>query len=570
MRAELGLLKDDYVSARFPYDPGAVERIKNLENRKWDPKQKYWAVHIAHLPQLLGILNLNINDIDPGVREYYLNNWRGVDLVLKIGNCFTTLSGKYPHAAVEEVTSFWVEGAEHTNQYKAGNWDGYKRLLSRSKHPTFPTGLLNRVLEVLDRAKSRYNVVDAREAGEPSLKLKPGNGFKLYDYQSWCTDKAVQDKRGILHMATGSGKTVVAAHLIARLNRPTLFFVHTRDLLYQARERFQQVLGVPIGQIGDNIFDPEPITVATIQTTSRAYGKDYEKFDEEDWDDTMDVSAEERRKAIKELVENAEVVFFDECHHIASATFYYIAMQTEKAYYRYGLSATPYRTDKQDLMIEAALGQRIVKIDSSMLIDLDFLVRPRITFLSLPLADPIRGKPEYHKIYASQVVENAFRNDLIAKVAKKETDQGHTVLVLVQHIKHGQNLLALLPGAEFVQGNDSTEYRTSCLARLRSRDLKVLIATTLADEGLDLPSLDCLILAGAGKSETRALQRIGRVLRKSEGKQRAYVYDFWDEAKFLRDHARKRMEIYQTEDRFDVEIDSSHLKKGTKDARLYT
>ncbi len=570
MRSELGLLKDDFISVRFPYDPGLVDRIKNLENRKWDPKQKYWAVHIAHLPQVLAILNLNIANIEAPVRDHYLNNWRGVDLVMRIGNCFTSLSGKYPFVPVEEVTSFWVEGAEHTNQYKEGKWDGYKRLLSSSRIPTFPTGLLQRVLEVLDRAKTRYKTVDERQTTEPSLNLKTSDKFKLYDYQDWCVDKALNEKRGILHMATGSGKTVVAAHLIARLNRPTVFFVHTRDLLYQARERFQEVLGIPIGQIGDNIFDPEPITVATIQTTSRAYGKEYEKFDEEDWDDTMDVSAEEKRKAIQNLVESAESVFFDECHHIASATFYFIAMKTENAYFRYGLSATPYRTDKQDLMIEAALGQRVVKIDSSFLIDKDFLVRPRISFLSMPSAAPIRGRPEYPKIYASQIVDNAYRNDLIANVAKRESAQGHTVLILVQQIKHGQNLLKLLPEAEFVQGSDSTDYRTSCLARLRSRELKILIATTLADEGLDLPSLNCLILAGAGKSETRALQRVGRVLRKAEGKTRAYVYDFWDEAKFLKEHAKKRMEIYQLEDRFEVEIDSSHLKKGTKDARLYT
>ena len=66
-------------------------------------------------------------------------------------------------------------------------------------------------------------------------------------------------------MATGSGKTVVAAAMIARLGQPALFFVHTKDLLYQAKSYFENILKVPVGQIGDGVVDIQPITVATIQ-----------------------------------------------------------------------------------------------------------------------------------------------------------------------------------------------------------------------------------------------------------------------------------------------------------------
>ena len=64
--------------------------------------------------------------------------------------------------------------------------------------------------------------------------------------------------------------------------------------------------------------------------------------------------------------------------------------------------------------------------------------------------------------------------------------------------------------------------------------------------------LDALILAGSGKSSTRALQRIGRTLRPYEGKTNAIVIDFYDDCTYLRDHSKRRRSIYETEPRFII------------------
>jgi superfamily II DNA or RNA helicase len=82
----------------------------------------------------------------------------------------------------------------------------------------------------------------------------------------------------------------------------------------------------------------------------------------------------------------------------------------------------------------------------------------------------------------------------------------------------------------------------------------ILIATTLADEGLDIPSLDALILGGGGKSSTRAYQRVGRVLRPSEGKEKAMILDFIDAAPYLDGHSQARLALYRHEQEFEVEI----------------
>lgn len=80
----------------------------------------------------------------------------------------------------------------------------------------------------------------------------------------------------------------------------------------------------------------------------------------------------------------------------------------------------------------------------------------------------------------------------------------------------------------------------------------VLCHNSLADEGLNIPALDSLILAGAGKSPTRMIQRIGRTLRPSDGKTEAIVIDFKDNVRYLLGHYKKRREICEQESEFEI------------------
>ena len=89
---------------------------------------------------------------------------------------------------------------------------------------------------------------------------------------------------------------------------------------------------------------------------------------------------------------------------------------------------------------------------------------------------------------------------------------------------------------------------------MKSGEIDVLIASKIFDQGVDIPQLDALILAGSGKSSGRALQRIGRVIRKNEGKVRAIVVDFYDNAKYLRDHSEVRKKVYETEPSFVIKF----------------
>jgi superfamily II DNA or RNA helicase len=81
---------------------------------------------------------------------------------------------------------------------------------------------------------------------------------------------------------------------------------------------------------------------------------------------------------------------------------------------------------------------------------------------------------------------------------------------------------------------------------------QITISSVIFDEGIDVKPLDTLILAGSGKSSTRALQRIGRILRPYPGKNDAIAVDFIDHCKYLKKHSQARLKIYETEREFVI------------------
>jgi len=550
------LVDDQTLGVTFPYNEHMIAEIKRLGSRRWNSQARRWEVHLSHLMEVVNILHIDPRNLPRQVSRKYQQEWEGVGARLIVGNAMTRVCGSdVPMEEIDQITSFPIEGAEHSAKYKRGEWDGMKHLFRIKGEFRFPTGLLGPVVRVLKNLGKEYELEDARSVPTPSLDLSP-TGPALRDYQADAVEVALRAGKGVLQMATGSGKTVVAAHLIARLRCPTFFFVHTKDLLYQARSFLENILGVDIGQAGDGVVDIRAVTVGTIQTASRALGHAGRNGNNgpAQEDAAEDEVPAERLEAVAAAIRDAEVVFFDECHHLPAETCFAIAMEAENAYYRYGLSATPYRSDRMDMMIEAAVGGRICKVDCSDLIARGYLVKPAIRFHRMA-AGPEQKNDTYHRIYQREVVRNRERNERIAGLARDYAEAGRTVLVLVNQVRHGQVLQKGIPDAILLTGRDPSELRVSVLDALRERRQKVVIATTLADEGLDIPALDVLILAGGGKSETKALQRIGRALRKTEEKDSAVVSDFLDEARFLNEHSLRRLEIYRTESLFDIRVE---------------
>lgn len=449
------------------------------------------------------------------------------------------------------------------------DWDGYYSNICYSKgkcrchvrkdYTHFSSGLLSKARSFFEKYEIPYELIDIRKHATKSKDFSMSPEFELRDYQMQVRDDACNRKRGIIKMATGGGKTAVAASIIAELGTvPFIFYVTSCELLHQARSELQKFIryagsSLEVGAVGAGMKEVRDVTVMTVQTAVRALGGVWVKFDEEDVSkDNTEI--DEVKEEIKELIRSAKGIMCDEVQHWSSETCQIVSDSSPDAFYRYGLSATPWRDMGDDVLIDACFGNCIADISASFLIERGYLVRPEIFFIKCRTNSPYRSYP---KIYKSAIKENTKRNDYISQIAIRMLEEGRLPLILIKQIEHGKILKDMIPDSIFLHGSISKKKRLAHLEAMRERKCGVTIATSIFDEGVDIRPLDALLLGGSGKSATRALQRIGRILRpypsvENNIKKTPVAIDFDDTAKYLKEHSKSRRKIYETEPLFTI------------------
>ena len=470
---------------------------------------------------------------------------------------------------LDQVLSYYVQGYAYTKAFRDGwwdnkkgkwtRWDGKNHLLRSGMK--FLTGLLPKVEAVLKNNGVRYEIVDERKDVKLKRKIKTKN-IESRPYQERVLEASLRERGGIIKSATGSGKSVMITQLIANTNVKTMVYVVGIDLLYQMKETFEKMLGTKVGIIGDGQADIKKINVCTVWTAATALGKKYVPLDDEDRSKKEKLQAANKAKIAK-AIGAAEMAIFDECHMLATDTLQSINTASKSAYYKYGYSGTPWRDDGADLLIEAVCGKTIIEVTASELIKDGWLVEPVVHFVDVPELDDLPDK--YPSIYKSYIVDNDVRNGKIIKAAKKLIEAGRKVLILVKNIRHGDILVSELEQefvVYFVRGDMDSDERNWVRKEFSKNGIDIIVASVVYDQGVDLPMLDSLILAGSGKSSGRALQRLGRVIRPYPGKKDAVVVDFIDNAKYLLNHTAARIDIYRTEAGFKIKLPK---KKGYND-----
>jgi len=427
-------------------------------------------------------------------------------------------------ATIRQVCRARPEGYRFMPGFKTHRWDGYVSLMKGFAN--FPTGLLDDVCKTLDDADITYDlVIDDMRMGYRIIRKDVLQGITLRDYQYNAIQKLGLCGRGVAKMATNSGKTEVMAGLIAGYGFPkTVVLLHRKELLYQTQERFQERLGRKIGIIGDGVLEPDAITICMIQTLSK-------KWDILNW-----------------LFFDNALLMIDECHRASSNQMMDVIFKMP-GHYRFGFSGTPLKYDVlSDMKLIAATGPIRVDIGNMELIELGYSAKPIVTIHTIPKDTRENYKLGYVGAVSELLVNNGYRNYIVRDMAMKA---GGVVLILVNMIEHGKNLQNIIPTSIFVTGSDTTEYRKMVLDSMRG-DSGIFIATPIFDEGIDVPAVSTLILAGGGESHVRLLQRIGRGLRQKEGDNVLYIHDFLDNHnKHLKRHSLARLDVYRGEG-FDV------------------
>lgn len=407
-------------------------------------------------------------------------------------------------------------------RYRSHQWDGYISLMHSIR--SFPTGLLSNVKKLLDDNGYTVELIYKSESGGaveyPLIGGRELEGIELRDYQIEAANIMLEAGRGVVKMATNSGKTEVMAAVVKALQQKTLILVHRKELLYQTMDRLSSRMSENIGIIGDGAYNPDRITVGMIQTI---YNKLYK---------------------MSEFIKDIRVLMVDECHHASSDQMLEVLPHIP-GYYRFGLSGTPLKKDLlSDMKLIASTGDIIYDLGNRYLIEHGFSATPIVLIKTIESSDKSIWRMNYQEAYDSMVVNNEIRNAAIADYASKLKG---TVLVLVNRIDHGIKLNSMIPNSVFVHGEDTTEYRNKILNDMRHNS-GVFIASPIFDEGIDVPGMDAVILAAGGKSYIKLLQRVGRGLRRKEGDNILTVVDFIDDTnKYLLDHSDERISTYINE-----------------------
>jgi superfamily II DNA or RNA helicase len=458
---------------------------------------------------------------------------------------------------LDQELSFKVIGAEHTWAYQNHRWDGVNRILTRNL--TFPRGLLDRVVGLYKSYNKDVKVEDTikRSKIENSINILPKlkeMGKYPREYQFDVLDAVKNNSNGIIRAATGSGKTIISALMVAYFNKSAIIYVISKDLLHQTHGFFSEVFDQKIGMIGDGICDIQDINIASVWTVGQALGLKKSDIVIESEADNEEVTLSDKKyAAIRQMMSRTKVNCLDECH-ISSAPLLQAIFKSINPEYLYGMSASPWRDDGSDLLIEGVFGNKIVDISASELIKQGYLVKPLIKFIKVPKYHETITKG-YQTVYKKYIIDNPVRNEKIVNGAVKLVELGYQPLISFSRINHGKILYKEISkklSCEMLSGKDSSKVREVVKKKLENREIDCVLASTIFDIGVDLPSLSGLIVGGGGKSSVRALQRIGRIIRPLPGKKFAAVIDFADNIKYLKSHSKIRKKIYSIEEEYDI------------------
>jgi superfamily II DNA or RNA helicase len=330
----------------------------------------------------------------------------------------------------------------------------------------------------------------------------------LRPYQVNLTEQARASLRGgcrrlLIQSATGSGKTVLIANLLARAaakGKRSWFCVHRKELLDQAVQTFVDAADIHTGIVAAGYpMDPSaPVQVCSVGSLKKRLSK----------------------------LQPPDLIVFDECHHVPSASWSSIAQAVPKAH-QIGLTATPQRLDGKGLgaFFDALiLGPSVADLIAQGYLSPYRLFAPGTVDTSQihRVAGDFNKAEVATAMSASTVVGDAV------DTYRKHAEAGRA-LVFVWSLKASRALAAAFTDAGItaahVDGETPKDERKRAMDAFRAGDLRVICNVDLFGEGLDVPAVDAVFLLRPTESLGLYLQQCGRGLRPSPGKASVRIFD---------------------------------------------
>jgi superfamily II DNA or RNA helicase len=341
---------------------------------------------------------------------------------------------------------------------------------------------------------------------------------KLRDatHQNEAFAAAIKAGSGVLSLPCGFGKTTVSLAISCKLGYRTMIVVHKQFLADQWKERIQQFCpGATIGIVQQDRKEIEgcDFVIAMLQSLSL---KEY-SFDDFDSVGTLIV---------------------DEAHHICAKVFSQSLFKMCPRHI-FGLSATPERKDGLTKVLHWFMGPTFFAVERKNQEQVEVFT---VTFDSPNYKNPppsMRNGKISMPNMITLLVEDRQRNKMLVELVKKASAGTRQLLVLSDRRLHCEMLHQCFPKSSGLYMGGMKE------AQLQESSKKKIIFATFsqAHEGLDIPTLDTVILASP-KSDI--VQSIGRIMRETKGKKNnPHIYDIHDPWSVFTAMYYKRAKVYR-------------------------
>jgi len=452
---------------------------------------------------------------------------------------FTDLTDLRLRKAIDLKFSYFPEGYEFSPKYQAGEWDGRIRLFKSGNK--LPIGFYWMIQEFIEAYNKRFGLnyklafEDKRNEKVREVKFETEYSeppFQLYPYQNEAVHYALKKKIGIIFCGTSGGKSAIMAELCKRINKRSLIIINRLELIEQTAEAFSEYLGVDVGVMHEgNLNINSQITVASVQTISAILKRE-----------------DQTTKDLITYLYNCNSVFFDECQNVKDKSFYSMILHyAVNADYILGLSGSPFRNPKTETLSMNSLVGDIIYTKTTGDLEKEGYIVPTKTYFIRPQNRNLSVTGgSYKEEYDEHILNNEVRNNIILNIVTAQRDT-KKIIILTKYRAHNKLLLDLIPKSVCIDSFTPRKERRELFNSFKNnRDIIMISTISLMASGINIPDTDLMINASATKSPIMAVQSIGRVKRKSPGKEYGVFVDFFDgDSETLRDASKIRIEILE-------------------------
>jgi superfamily II DNA or RNA helicase len=338
---------------------------------------------------------------------------------------------------------------------------------------------------------------------------------------------------GVVVLPTGAGKSLVAQMAIERVRRSTLVVVPTIDLMNQWYDLLLTSFRAEVGLIGGGFFEPGALTVTTYASAFRF---------------------------MERLGDRFGLVIFDECHHLPSGSYRYAA-EFSLAPFRLGLSATPDRADGGDQLLEELIGPFVFRREAREMAG-EYLSDYSVVRLRVELSAEERAAYEreravlYNFLREKNIRLGGAQGWQFFVAASARSTEGRRAMlayresrrialgtesklrVLAELLRRHRRERVLVFTAEnemvyriseqflipAITHETNVKERRAWLEAFNKGEVLALATSKVLNEGVNIPEASVAVVLSGSGSAREHVQRLGRILRKVEGKE-AVLYE---------------------------------------------